>query len=507
VSLPAFIEKYLLDWALEQRNPLCMRVDGDHRLLEQWGSSGEFGLEAIEIGGDASGLVPFLCDYPLEERVELPFVTDANGHAYHVHLLPDGDSRFVLFIDARQELEERQRHQQTANELKLLLERERRLIGELIDARTELVIRRKEAEEESRRRGEYIATMSHEFRTPITAMLAHADRLDAELQPAELQDTAQAIRRVTQQQLWLIDNLLVRARLEAEGFAIHRAATDVRALVDDLCLVFAPLAADRELSFAARVEQTVPEFLSLDSLHVRQILVNLLSNAVKFTDEGGVELTVEYVNRGLEARVCDTGPGISAQDRAVLFQSFQRGHEEPRAAGAGLGLSLSRRLADALDGELDIAAAPGGGTLATMRVPAVSADLGTADSADTAGSLIVLGDDDPDIMDLLTARLGEAGYRIHGLADGEAVVDAALASHPRLVIVDINMPKLDGPAAARKLREKGFQAPILALSGATNRDEIEYALACGCTEFLRKPPHIPTLKRLIQRLLVTPAPN
>lgn len=505
MSLPDSVKSHLLDWALEQRRPVCLRVSGDHRLLEIWGNSEEFGLGPIEIGEDVTGAAPFLCDYALTERVKLPFVTDAMGHAYHVHLLPDGDSRFVLFIDARKELKERQRHQQTANELKLLLERERRLIGELIDARTELVIRRREAEEESRRRGEYIATMSHEFKTPITALLAHAERLDENIEPAHIHETAQAIRRVTQQQLWLIDNLLVRARLEADGFAIHRGATDVRALVDDLCLVFAPLAAERELSFAARVEQDVPDFLVLDALHVRQILVNLLSNAVKFTDEGGVELVVDYVDGNLEASVRDTGPGISVDDQSLLYERFTRGREEPRAAGSGLGLSLSRRLADALDGELRIEAKPDGGTEATVRVPAAPADLGAEDSNDTTGGLIVLGEDDPDITDLLTARLGEAGFRIHGLADGEAVVEAVLSSDPRLVIVDINMPKLDGPAAARKLRESGFRAPILALSGATDREDIEYALASGCTEFLRKPPHIPTLKRLIQRLLVAPA--
>ncbi|NNC65476.1 MAG: hypothetical protein HKN84_11875, partial [Gammaproteobacteria bacterium] len=359
MSLPASVKRHLLDWALEQRRPLCMRVTGEHRLLEMWGESDEFGLGPLEIGRDVSGVVPFLSDYQLTEQVQLPFVTDASGHAYHVHLLPDGDSRFVLFIDARQELKERQRHQQTANEHRLLLERERRLISELIDARTELVIRRTEAEEESRRRGEYIATMSHEFRTPITAMLAHAERLGEEIQPAEIHDIAQAICRITQQQLWLIDNLLVRARFEADGFAIHRAAADVRALADDLCLVFAPLAAERELSFAARVEQNVPEFLLLDSLHVRQILVNLLSNAVKFTDEGGIELALEYADGNLEASVHDTGPGILAEDQALLYQSFKRGREEPRAAGSGLGLSLSRRLANALGGELRIQAEPG----------------------------------------------------------------------------------------------------------------------------------------------------
>ena len=136
MSLPASVKRHLLDWALEQRKPVCMRVTGNHRLLEVWGSPGEFGLGPLEPGDDVSGGAPFLCDYALAEQIELPFVTDASGHAYHVHLLPDGETRFVLFIDARKELKERQRHQQTANELKLLLERERRLIGELIDART-----------------------------------------------------------------------------------------------------------------------------------------------------------------------------------------------------------------------------------------------------------------------------------------------------------------------------------------------------------------------------------
>jgi len=504
MSLPAAVEAHLLGWALERRRPFCMRVAGDHRVLETWGDSEEFGLGALQAGQDVADIAPFLRDYELSETVELPFITGASGHAYHVHLLPDANSRFVLFIDARQELQQRQRYQQTANEMMLLVERERRLIGELIDARTELTIRRKEAEEESRRRGEYIATMSHEFRTPITAMLAHAEHLTEATSPSEVHETALAIRRITQQQLWLIDNLLVRAGFEADGFSIHRSVTDVRALVDDLCLVFAPLAADRELSFAARVERHVPEFLLLDSLHVRQILVNLLSNAIKFTDEGSVELVIEYERDNLAACVIDTGPGISAQDRATLYQSFRRGREEPRAAGAGLGLSISHRLVEALGGELAIDAESGNGTRAVVRVPANAPDLGPAVSADSTGGLIVLGEDDPDITDLLTLRLSEAGYRVHGVADGNAVVESALSSDPRLVIVDINMPKLDGPAAARQLRERGFQAPIIALSGATAREDIEYALASGCTEFLRKPPHLPTLKRLIQRLLAAP---
>jgi len=486
----------------ESRKPYCMRVALDNRLLEAWGEAGQYGLEALEPGADAAEALPFLSDYAQEEQLELPFVTDAEGHAYHVHLIPDEGARYVVLVDARDELRERQRYQQTANEVRLLLERERRLIGELVDAQVELAVRRKEAEDESRRRGEYIATMSHEFRTPLTSVLAHAERLATDSDPAENLRIGKAIQRITQHQLWLIDNLLLRARLEADGFAIHRSVADLRSLVDDLCLVFAPLAAEKALSFGAQVGGDVPEFLILDDLHLRQALVNLLGNAIKYTDEGSVELRVEFAGGRLLMTVTDTGPGIPEEEQTGLFAPFNRGREEPRAPGTGLGLSITRQLIEAMEGTLDLRSAPGEGARVTLTLSAQAAEIGTAEAGAAGSSLIVLGEDDPDILDLLEVRLAEAGYRVHGVADGEALVDSALELEPSLVIVDINMPRLDGPAAARKLRERGFHAPILALSGASRRQDIEYALSSGCTEYLRKPPHLGTLKRLIQQLIL-----
>jgi signal transduction histidine kinase/ActR/RegA family two-component response regulator len=480
-----------------------MEVTKDHRLLETWGNAEPYGLEGLEPGDDATELAPFLGDYAASEAVDLPFVTDAAGQAYHVHLIPGGRSRYVLYIDARDELEHQRRHQQTANEVKLLLERERRLIDELVDARTELIVRRKEAEEESRRRGEYIGTMSHEFRTPLTSVLAHAERLAQDAASPEDAQTGRAICRLTQHQLWLIDNLLLRARLEADGVALHRTVTDIRKLVDDLCLVFAPLAADKALSFGARVGHDVPELVLLDDLHFRQVLVNLLGNAVKYTEEGSVELDIQHDGAQLSASVTDTGPGMHRDEQAALFDPFRRGREAPRVTGAGLGLSITRRLVEAMEGELDLDSGVDQGTRVTVRMAAPAAE-NASDALDPGEArLIVLGEDDPDISALLEVRLGEAGYRVHGVTDGEAVVDSALSLQPSLVIVDTNMPKLDGPAAARKLRENGFDAPILALSGASSRQDIDYALSSGCTEFLRKPPHLETLKRLIHRLILT----
>ena len=484
-----------------------MRMTADNRLLEAWGDAAHYGLEPLKPGDDLSQALPFLCDYSLEEQLELAFVTDSNGHSYHVHLVPNERERYALLLDASEELKQRQAYQQTANDMRLLLERERRLIAELVDAKAELTVRRKEAEDESRRRGEYIATMSHEFRTPLTSVIVHAERLAADTNSVENAKVGQAIQRITQHQLWLIDNLLSRARLEADGFAIHRSVTDTRKLVDDLCLVFAPLAADKELSFAAMVSDNVPEFLMLDDLHLRQAIVNLLGNAIKYTSVGSVELDLDYADVRLLVTVTDTGPGLPADEQTALFTPFNRGREEPRAPGAGLGLGITRQLVEAMGGSLKIGSAMGEGARCVLEFCAQPVEMKTPESGAAATSLILIGEDDPDIAGLLEVRLGEAGYRIHSVADGQAVVDAALELEPDLIIVDINMPGLDGPTAARKLRECGFHQPILALSAAGRREDIEYALASGCTEFLRKPPHLGTLKRLIHQLILSDHAN
>ncbi|MGI9260354.1 MAG: ATP-binding response regulator [Gammaproteobacteria bacterium] len=474
-------------------------------MLDSWGEAEKYGLEDLQVGDNVSAAIPFVSGYDLKDCVELPFISDASGRTFHVHLIPDDDSRFILFLDATDEIRERERYQQTANEVRLLLEKERRLMAELVDAQAELAVRRKEAEDESRRRGEYIATMSHEFRTPLAAVLAHAERLsvDSAVADVDSKQIGRAIQRVTQQLVWLVDNLLTRARLEADGYAVYRSVTDTRALVDDLCLVFAPLAADKELSFSARVTEDVPEFVMLDELHFRQVLVNLLGNAIKYTYDGSVELEIGYTGERLRADVADTGPGLSEEERTALFTPFNRGREEPRAPGAGLGLGITRQLVEAMSGKLTIDSEPGSGTRITVELDAPPAQELTDGVDSHAADLIVVGEDDPDISDLLEIRLTEAGYRVHCVGDGNALVEAALELDPSLTIVDVNMPGLDGPAAARKLRESGFDAPILALSGASRRRDIEYALASGCTDFLRKPPHLGTLKRLVHQLILS----
>jgi signal transduction histidine kinase/CheY-like chemotaxis protein len=501
-SFPETVERYLRSQTFDARHPLCIEVDADNRLVDRWGEAEHYDLAALLPGHDVSTAIPFLDAGSGGDVVELPFIADAAGHTFHAHLLPTEHGRYVLYLDAREEFAQRQRTQQAANEVKLLLERERRFIAELTDAKAELTVRRKEAEEQSRRRGEYIATMSHEFRTPLAALLAHADKLTATALQTDVMRAGDAIRRIARQSLWLVDNLLTNARLEADGFAIYETVADPRVLADDLSIVFAPLAAEKGLSFAAFVTEQVPRFVRVDDLHVRQILVNLLGNAIKYTDTGAVSVEIDFLDNRLRAVVADTGCGIAAEERQRLFRPFQRGRHAPRTLGAGLGLSITKALVEAMDGVLRLESDVGVGTRVSVELPAqaITPEPPVADGGRERAAVLV-GEDDPDLAELIALRLGEAGYAVEVVADGEAVLDRALASQPQLVIVDTNMPKLDGPSAARALRERGFGAPILALSAASRSSDIERALASGCTDFLRKPAHPDVLKRVVAQLI------
>jgi signal transduction histidine kinase/CheY-like chemotaxis protein len=498
VSLPDPIAEYIQRRSYERQKPFCMRISEDMTLLESWGDAKVFGLESLHSGADVTQAIPVLCDYDFDARIVLPFVTDNRNFSYHVHIVPDSGQRYVLLIDAREELEQRRRYQQAANEVRLALEKEQKFIAELVDAQAELALRRKEAEQESRRRGEYIATMSHEFRTPLTAIITRAERLSEHALKAEDKESAQAIAGIAHRQLWVIDNLLARAKLDAEGFVVHAGVTDVRRLVDELSLVFAPLAAEKALSFSAFVAHSVPEFVWLDGFHLRQVLVNVLGNAIKYTREGSVVLRLEYRDCRLYAAVADTGPGMDEDSLRTVFAPFVRGREAPNAPGAGLGLGISRQLVEAMGAELTIDSALNRGTTVSFDLAADAVSRSRADSDFSRSQRLIVCDDDPDITDLLDVRLREAGYDVRIASDGESLIDLALETDPQAIIVDLNMPGVDGPAAARRLRESGFRAPIIVLSGAGSSRDFEYALAAGCTQFVRKPPQMAALIRLIE---------
>lgn len=514
MKFPPPVRDYLVSWVSELAKPFCCRIDIDFRVAQMWGDAAAHGLEGLSLGDDMRDVAPFLESYPTDTEEILPFITTREGFVSHVHLSPHVLGRTVLYLDAREELATRQRVQQLANETRLVNYRQRKLLEELIDARTELDNRRREAEENSRRKSEFIAAMSHEFRTPLTSVIGYAQLLREQVNSdARLAKKVNAIERASNHLLALVENLLDQARLEVGGVEIRASVIDVRRMLDDLTIMLAPLAADKSLSFVVFVDPEVPEFVRVDELRLRQILVNLLGNAVKFTDEGSVELQVGWNRQRMVARIRDTGPGISEADRERIFEAFQRGDQHQRRPGAGLGLNITLRLVQLMGGEIAMDSALGGGTTITVEIPAQSMsgpsvdESGVLRAGDLAGTLtaahILLAEDDEDIVRLVSMHLEGAGYRVSVAEDGEKAVRMALANEPELIIMDVGMPELDGPTAARKLRDKGYSRPILGLTASSVVDDAEFVLASGYTECLKKPFHMPDLLSALVRLLLT----
>jgi CheY-like chemotaxis protein len=283
----------------------------------------------------------------------------------------------------------------------------------------------------------------------------------------------------------------------------------------------------------------LPARIRTDPRRLRQILINLLGNAVKFTDEGGVRLSVQLGgtpdNAWLQCAVSDTGIGMDEQQLARIFRPFVQGHEKigARYGGTGLGLSISRQLAELLGGTLTAESRPGQGSTFRLTlpvgdvrdVPLLSADdavagarcsppanavapsaFATANVAEPAAQAlrILLAEDGPDNRRLITLVLQKAGIAATAVEDGQQACEAALAAREAgvpfdLILMDMQMPVLDGYAAARQLRAADYRGPIVALTAHAMHDDAQRCLDAGCDDYATKPIRRETLLALVAR--------
>ena len=518
MKYPAVVQAYLDGWIHRDAKPFCCRISGDFRLQEMYGDGSPHGLAGLSIGDDLRNVAPFLDDYRWDSSVVLPLVSTTAGFASHVHLIPDGDTRIVIYLDARDEFSNKRQSQQATNEALLLNRRQHRLLEELVDAKGELDRRRREAEQNSRRKSEFIASMSHEFRTPLTSIIGYTRLLlEQDGLNERVGEKVAAIERASDHLLSLVESLLDQAKLEIGGVEVRLTVGDIRRMLEDLSILLAPLAAEKSLSFEMVVDASVPEFVEVDDLKVRQILLNLLGNAIKFTDSGSVKLLATWEDGVLRATVEDTGSGISPSDRERIFGAFQRAGEAPGRPGVGLGLTISLALAELLGGTIGIECPDHGGTVASLRLPARGVSGLAANRTGPPGRLtgdlelqrqaahILVVEDDEEVLRLVTMHLEGSGYRVDTASNGKQAVEVALREEPDLVIMDASMPVMNGPEAARQLRDRGYAGPILAFTGSELAGNAEFALAHGFTDFLRKPFHIDELLATIVRMLLNAA--
>ena len=401
-----------------------------------------------------------------------------------------------------------------------------------------------DAEQANKAKGEFLANMSHEIRTPMTAILGFTNMLfeegDLAKAPPERIKAIETIRRNGQYLLDLINDILDLSKIEAGKLEVERVRCSPTTLLENVKSLMAVRAEAKQLSLEVEYTGRMPETIQTDPTRLRQVLINLIANAIKFTDRGGVRVAVcleDPASREpkVQFRVIDTGIGMTAEQIAGLFRPFAQGDASTtrKFGGTGLGLAISKRLAELLGGEISVESQAGAGSefCLTIRTgpldgasmieqpaeyAAVATEKPETDAAtgsnDRLDCRILLAEDGPDNQRLIAYVLRKAGAEVTVVENGKLAVDVALAAiHGRresdppgpfdVILMDMQMPVMDGYEAAGLLRQRGYTGSIIALTAHAMVGDREKCIVAGCDDYVSKPVSPRGLVRMISAVV------
>ncbi len=400
----------------------------------------------------------------------------------------------------------------------------------------ELRLARDEAESASRAKSEFLANMSHEIRTPMNAILGftdllkrgyHRDARDAE----KYLNTIQASGRHL---LDLINDILDLSKVEAGRLDVEKVRFPPHRIIHEVTQILAVKAAEKGLVLGVDIRRPIPESILSDPARLRQIVTNLLGNALKFTERGRVDLRLAMEEgQRMVVEVADTGIGIPVDKLESIFEPFVQAEASTmrRFGGTGLGLAISRRFARALGGDITVTSAPGQGSVfrlvldtgplegIALLAPDEAMQAATPPEEPTsfgwrfAPARILVVDDGAENRELVRLVLEEAGLKVGEAENGQVALDRIAAEHYDLILMDMQMPVLDGFSATRQLRESGCKLPIVALTANAMKGFEQELLDVGCTAYLTKPIDIDRLLECIahilgaERILIEPLKN
>jgi PAS domain S-box-containing protein len=370
------------------------------------------------------------------------------------------------------------------------------------------------AEATTRAKSQFLANMSHEIRAPMTAIMGYAELLlEPEQSDDQRKDRINVIQKNGEHLLMLINDILDLSKIEAGEMQVERLPCSPARILNDVLSIMRVRAAEKALQLEVSIEGKIPETISSDPTRLKQILLNLVDNAIKFTDAGCVRIVVRFDQTKGHPHICfevsDTGPGIDEGTIKRLFLPFTQldASTTRRFGGTGLGLAITQQLANMLGGEVRVRSVVNGGStfiaeVATGDMAGVALIDGPLESICHDEPLahpdqplpilhgrILLAEDDRDNQQLLAHYLRRAGAEVMIADDGQAACDAMRRSTQPfdLVLMDIQMPKLDGYAATSQLRREGYKMPIIALTAHAMAEDREKCLAAGYTDHLPKP--------------------
>jgi two-component system aerobic respiration control sensor histidine kinase ArcB len=366
-------------------------------------------------------------------------------------------------------------------------------------AEKQLSLAKEAAEEATRAKSRFLANMSHEIRTPLNAVLGYTQLLmrDEKI-TGNQRERLQLILVASQRLLGLINDVLDLSKIESGVLNLRKEYFDLHQEVADIQTIMAERAQNKGLNLITQVDLPDPYIVKGDRQKIGQILLNLLGNAIKFTPEGSVSLYVAHLSGEVEFVIGDTGPGISEQELAELFAAFKQGQAGEDAGGTGLGLTLSRHLAEGMGGSLQLSSILGQGTLAHLRLPLVSENI-VLDARDIQQNTqrlqlgtqckVLVVEDDQASCEILVDLLQQIGCETYAAHDGREGLAMCQAQQFDIIFTDIRMPHLNGLEMLRRLRVlPGYSStPMVAVSASSLEHERTYYLAQGFQEFIGKP--------------------
>ncbi len=408
--------------------------------------------------------------------------------------------------DANDTLEERV-HERTAQLEDQIAEREK--------TQQQLLTAKEQAEAANRSKSQFLANMSHEIRTPMNAILGFTDLLRRNADggdEAERKEYLDTIHTSGQHLLTLINDILDLSKIEAGRMEVELIEQSPHQIIAEAISVMRVPAIQKGLTLEYNWASGVPATILTDASRLRQLLINLIGNAIKFTNEGGVRVTVELVRQDqrhmLKVDVLDSGIGIAYDKQEAIFAPFGQADSTVtrKYGGTGLGLTISRRIAGALGGNLTVSSDPGVGSVFTIMIDAgplenvpvydcppvadvvtFSSDHAYSRNVQLKEMKVLLAEDGETNRRLVSLMLNRHGVIVTPAENGQIAVNLAASQDFDVILMDMQMPVMDGYTAASLLRKKGLNIPIVALTAHAMKGDEERCREAGCSDYLTKP--------------------